>query len=311
MRRYKHIFGPVLSRRLGLSLGIDLINYKTCTLNCVYCECGRTTILTDKRDEYINTDEVIAELTDFLKNSPQLDYLTFSGSGEPTLHSRIGEIINFIKTAYPHYKIALLTNGTLFNDDKLIEEVKKVDLIIPSLDAATQEVFEKINRPTSGMRIEDIISGLIKLRENYSGLIYLEIFIAPGFNDSESEIFHIAEAAKRIRPDKIQLNSLDRPPAVKGIKKAEYKDLLKIASFFEPVAEIISKYDQRKSTLDYVDIENLILEMISRRPCTRDEIRILFDLRMKEVDSILDRLLEDKKIEIINGPRGDYFRINK
>ncbi len=311
MGKYRHIFGPVLSRRLGLSLGIDLIRHKTCTLNCVYCECGRTTILTDKRDEYINTSEIIAELSDFLKNLPHLDYLTFSGSGEPTLHSGIGEIINFIKTTYPHYKVALLTNGTLFNDDKLIEEVKRADLIIPSLDAATQEVFEKINRPASGMKIENVISGLIKLRKNYPGLIYLEIFIAPGFNDSESEISHIAEAAKRIRPDKIQLNSLDRPPAVQGIKKAEYKDLLRIASFFEPVAEIISKYDQKKSSLDYGDIENLILEMISRRPCTRDEIRILFDLRMKEVDSVLDRLLEDKKIEIINGPRGDYFRVNK
>ncbi len=307
MGRYKHIFGPVLSRRLGLSLGIDLVPYKTCSLNCVYCECGPTTLLTDERREYVKTDEVLKELADFLKNSPAIDFITFSGSGEPTLHSGIGNIIDFIKTDFPDYKIALLTNGTLFQDERVIEEVKRADLIKPSLDAVSDDVFLRINRPYRGTGPEKIIGGLVNLRERYSGQIYLEIFIVPGINDSPEEIHRLAEAAKKIRPEKIQLNALDRPPAVSGIRKAEYKDLLKIASLFEPLAEIISRYDTKQLNILPSDIEDLILQMVSRRPCTKDEIRTLFSLRIKEVDGILERLLQEGRIRIVRGPRGDYY----
>lgn len=307
MGRYRYIFGPVLSRRLGLSLGVDLVPHKTCSLNCVYCECGPTTHLTNERREFVNTKEVLEELRDFLKNSPELDYVTFSGSGEPTLHSKIGDVIEFIKSNFPKYKIALLTNGTLFSDEGVIEEVKGADLIKPSLDAVSEEVFNKINRPHNSIRVENVISGLLNLRKRFNGLIYLEVFIVPNINDSKEEIERLAEMAKRIQPDKIQLNTLDRPPAVSGIKKAEFKDLLTIASFFEPIAEIISRYDPKQLNILPSEIEEIIFQTVSRRPCTREELRALLGLRLKEVDEVLERLLLERKIKIISGPRGDYY----
>ena len=157
---YNYLFGPVPSRRLGISLGVDLVPHKTCSLNCIYCECGRTTNLTIERKAYVPTETVLAELKTFLEPKPKLDYITFSGAGEPTLHSGIGEIVKFLKTNFPNYKIALLTNGTLFYQPELIKEVKSIDLILPSLDAASDLVFRKLNRPFPKLHIETMIEEL-------------------------------------------------------------------------------------------------------------------------------------------------------
>jgi len=138
MSRYKHLFGPVNSRRLGLSLGVDLVPYKYCPLNCVYCEVQTTTHLVTKREEFFPVDEILGELDLFLRGRQQLDYITFSGAGEPTLHSGIGRIIQYIKKTYPSYKLALLTNGVLLNDPSVRAEVLPCDLVLPSLDSATQ-----------------------------------------------------------------------------------------------------------------------------------------------------------------------------
>jgi len=129
--KFKHLFGPVPSRRLGVSLGIDLVPYKTCTMDCIFCECGKTTNLTIDRKEYVPTAEILDELDAYLKQSPDLDYITFSGLGEPTLHSRIGEILNFLKQNYPRYKVAILTNGTLLFHKELRDEIKNTDIVKP------------------------------------------------------------------------------------------------------------------------------------------------------------------------------------
>lgn len=309
MRRFRHIFGPVLSRRLGLSLGLDLVEHKTCSLNCIYCECGRTTELTLVRREYVAVSEIISELSEFLNinNLPHLDYITYSGSGEPTLNTGIKDITHFIKSRYPQYKIALLTNGTLFANSLLVEEVKDTDLIIPSLDAVSRETFLKINRPHKDLEIERIVEGLVDLRSNYSGLIYLEIFVVPGINDSEEEISRLVRAAKRIMPDKIQLNSLDRPPAESGVIKADYERLLQIARCFEPVAEIVGRYNIDKGSVGSINIREMILETIRRRPVTREELRFSFSLTSEEIDEIIDPLIQSGEIKIVNGPRGEYL----
>lgn len=152
---YKHLFGPVPSRRLGMSLGIDLIPKKLCSLNCVYCEVGKTTKLTTNRLEYVKYDNVIAELKQFMGNNAKIDYITFSGSGEPTLNSRIGDILNFIKKEYPKIKTAVLTNGSLLYDKILRTEMISADVILPSLDAASQKVFEKIDKPNPSLKYEN------------------------------------------------------------------------------------------------------------------------------------------------------------
>jgi len=185
---YKHLFGPVPSRRLGMSLGIDLIPKKVCSLNCVYCEVGKTTKLTTHRLEYVKYDNVIAELLQFMSNNPKIDYFTFSGSGEPTLNSRIGDVLNFIKKEYPKIKTAVLTNGSLLYDKNLRAELLDADVILPSLDAASQDVFEKIDRPNPELNIETYIQGLVDLRKEYSGQIWLEILLLRGYNDSKEEL---------------------------------------------------------------------------------------------------------------------------
>ncbi|MBN2355464.1 radical SAM protein, partial [candidate division KSB1 bacterium] len=270
---YKYLFGPVPSRRLGISLGIDLIPPKTCSLNCIYCECGRTTKLTITRKEYVPTDEVIAELKHFLGSKPKLDYITYSGSGEPTLHSGIGRITESLKTDFPDYRIALLTNGTLFYQPGLIEEVQAIDVILPSLDAVSDDVFIKINRPLPSLKIEAIVEGLIELRKKYPGPIWLEIFIVPGLNDSDAEIEKIATVVGRIQPERIQLNTLDRPGAVAWVEPASKSVLEKIAQKLGDRAEIIAHFRKREQVASYnADVESAILQTIKRRPCTVDDL---------------------------------------
>lgn len=227
--RLKYIFGPVLSRRLGKSLGIDLIPFKTCPFDCIYCECGKTNCLTLERKEYTATSEVIAEIDGYLKYKPDLDYITFAGSGEPLLHKGIGRIIKFIKDKYPQYKIAVITNSVFFKDIKIIDSIIDANLIIPSLDAVSQEIFEVINRPAKHIKVHEIIKGLKILNSIYTGEIWLEIFIIPGINDMEEELSKFNKVITEISPDKIQLNTIDRPGTEEWISKVEKNKLRNIA----------------------------------------------------------------------------------
>jgi len=181
---YKYIFGPVPSRRLGMSLGIDLVPKKVCSLDCVYCEVGKTTQLTLERKEYLKAGKIKEELTHYFNNNPDPDFLTFSGSGEPTLNISIGDILQFVKQIRPHIPVAVLTNGTLLFDQTVRNALKEADVVLPSLDAATEDAFRKINRPPDSLKIDSYIQGLIDFRKEYKGKIWLEIFILPGYNDS-------------------------------------------------------------------------------------------------------------------------------
>lgn len=308
-KQYKYLFGPVPSRRLGISLGVDLVPHKTCSLDCVYCECGRTRQLTIERAELVPTDAVIAELKTFLAPNPQLDYITFSGAGEPTLHSGIGRITACLKENFPDYKIALLTNGTLFHDLRLIEEVQAIDLILPSLDAASDKVFRPINRPGQGLKIEAIVNGLAQLRKNFAGQIWLEIFIVPGLNDTDDEIEQLKNAIQRIEPDRVQLNTLDRPGAVAWIKPATKEQLEKIAQQLDYRAEIIANFQNRARVVSYnVDVESTILQTIQRRPCTVDDLAATLGLHPNEINKYIETLLSQKLIDANRLARGLFFK---
>lgn len=307
--KYKHLFGPVPSRRLGVSLGIDLIEHKTCNLDCVYCECGKTTNHTMERKEYVKADEVLDELRDYLKENPYLDFITFAGSGEPTLNSKIGYIIDEIKKM-TNTKIALITNGVNLNEEGIIDEIKKCDVIIPSLDALSEDVFQKINRPYKNLKIEEIKTGLLKLREKYEGDIYLEIFILDGINNTEDELFKFKEFIKKMKVEKIQLNSLDRPPVETWVKKADIEVLENIKKYFEMEnVEIVTKYKDRKLIKSYnKDIEDLIMNMLEKRPCTIEDIGNISQKSKAEINKYLDVLEKEKKIKTEFGERGIYIR---
>jgi len=308
---YKHLFGPVPSRRLGMSLGIDLIPKKVCSLNCVYCEVGKTTKLTPDRMEYVKYGRVIAELKQFMSNDPKIDYITFSGSGEPTLNSRIGDVINFIRKDYPDVKIAVLTNGTLLFDQKLRTELLQADVILPSLDAASQSAFEKINRPDSNLKIETYIQGLIDLRKEYKGNIWLEIFLLKGYNDSKDELDLLKNAILKINPDSIQLNTMDRPGTVAGLIPLSKNELQEIIDYWNLAhVEIIASAQERTSVESYSgDIETAILETIARRPCTLDDLHSFLGIHVNEINKYLGTLEANNKIETVNLERGVFYEI--
>lgn len=307
--QYKYLFGPVPSRRLGISLGVDLVPHKTCSLNCIYCECGRTTNLTIERKEYVPTDTVLAELKTFLEPAPKLDYITFSGAGEPTLHSGIGEIVKFLKTNFNDYKIALLTNGTLFYQPGLIEEVRNIDLILPSLDAASDLIFKKLNRPFHKLKIDKIIDGLIQLRKQFTGQLWLEVLIVPGLNDTEEEIKQLKSHIQRIKPDRIQLNTLDRPGTVTWVKPATKDSLEKIAHQLGSQAEIIANFRQREEVASYnADVESTILQTIKRRPCTVEDLSSTLGLHQNEINKYIETLLSRNLIRSEILERGVFFK---
>ena len=307
---YNHLFGPVPSRRLGISLGLDLVPMKTCTLNCIYCECGRTTHLTLNRKEYVPFDEVKKELSHFLSHNPRPDYITFSGSGEPTLNSIIGDVIHFIKTQTFNIPVAVLTNGTLLFQKEVRDDIKDATVVIPSLDAVTKKAFAKIVRPDPKLSIDIIIEGLIRFRKEYTGQIWLEIFIVPGINDTKEELTAIKDAIEKIRPDLVQLNTLDRPGTIQNIRSATRQELESILDFWQlDNAEIIAKPPKRKELLSYrKDAESAILETIERRPCTLQDLAELLGMHAAEVNKYLDVLEADKKIKVVKQERGFFYQ---
>lgn len=310
---YKYIFGPVPSRRLGMSLGIDLVPKKVCTLDCVYCEVGKTTRLTLERKEYIKSEKIKEELTDYFNYNPDPDYITFSGSGEPTLNLCIGEILQFVKKHRPDVPVALLTNGTLLFDKDLRTAIKDASVILPSLDAATEKVFTRINRPPPDLKIENYIQGLIDLRKEFKGKIWLEIFILPGYNDNVEELSKLKEVILKVNPDSVQLNTLDRPGTVTDLRGATRAELQKVLDFWNlSNVEIIAAAPERENIKSYrKDIETAILETISRRPCTLIDLTQILGRHINEVNKYLDVLDGENKIKTIQQERGVFYQIKE
>jgi len=307
---YKYLFGPVPSRRLGMSLGVDLVPHKTCSLDCIYCECGETTNLTVERREYVPVDDVLREIEDYFQNHPDPDYITFSGAGEPCLNSRIGEVLEYIRKRKPHVSIAVLTNGTLFDQEEVRKDLLGADLVMPSLDAALEPSFQVVNRPHASINIETYIEGLAAFRAEFKGKFALEIFILPGRNDVLEDLAALKAAAEKINPDIIQLNTLDRPGAVSGISSASRSELEDISDFFKPLSvEIIGAAPDRRSISGYRnDMESAILETIARRPCTLEDLATILSSHVNEINKYLGGLEEEGEIEPFVQERGLFYR---
>ena len=308
--KYKYLFGPVPSRRLGISLGVDLVPHKVCSLNCVYCEVGRTTNLTIEREEYIPLNDILTELKNYLNQNPNLNYITFSGAGEPLLHSGIGKVISFIKNDYPQYKLALLTNSTLLYDENVRKEILGIDLLLPSLDAVSEKVFKKLNRPNSKLDNNKIIEGLIKFRKSFKGKIWLEVFVIPGLNDTDKELELLKKTIKDIAPDQVQLNTLDRPGTESWIEPITKNRMEEIADFFKPLpVEIIAKFQSRNKIRSYQkDAEQQIMETIKRRPCTDKDLSEMLGIHINEINKYLSELLHEGSVTSQQLDRGTFFR---
>ena len=310
---YKYLFGPVPSRRLGMSLGVDLVPHKVCSFDCVYCECGATTKLTTARKEYIKYDKVITELEHYFENNKEPDYITFSGSGEPTLNSRIGDIISFIKEKKTHIPLAVLTNGTLLNNKQVRTELMNADVVLPSLDVATNESLQKLNKPGKNFSVEEYIQGIADFSKEFKGKIWLEVLIIPDYNDSKKDLDQLKKAILRINPTSVQLNTLDRPGVIHDLRAASRLELEQIAKYWDlDNIELIASAPNRKEIESYrKDIETAILETLYRRPCTLTDIVQILGSHINEVNKYLDVLEADKKIEIVLQERGLFYKIVK
>jgi len=256
-----YLFGPVLSRRLGLSMGVDLLKYKTCNLDCVYCELGRTACKTSCRDRFVPRQKVLKEIE--LRRGEPFDHLTFAGSGEPTLSLDLGEIVAQARKIVDS-PVAVITNSTLLSSPSVRKEVAAADIVLPSLDAASQKAFLAVNRPAPGLTAAEMIAGLKDFRKEFSGEIWLEVMLVKGMNDEEA--VEIARAAESTEPDRIQLNTVVRTPAepVEALSEEEMQRMLEIF----PGAELIPDWDWSVPAR----IRDRLIDQLLARPSTLEEI---------------------------------------
>ena len=301
-----YIYGPVPSRRLGFSLGIDILPFKTCTLDCIYCQLGSTLQKTVQGREYFESDRVLAQIERALSSGQRIDYITFSGSGEPTLNTSLGKLIRKIKkiTDIP---VAVLTNSTLLTDANVRKQLRAADLIVPSLDAATQDVFVKVNRPHVSLKIEEIIAGLKKFRQEFKGQIWLEIMLIKGINDSPEHIKKLKAAIREIGPDKIQLNTVIRPPAEAHAKALSLKELEKIQKKLGTECEIIAAFRGSEQLPQIENLEQKILSMVHRRPVTLSDISASLGKHRDEILKFLNILTQKNKIKSVIHKKKTYY----
>lgn len=277
-------------------MGVDIVPLKTCTLDCVYCQLSKTTKSSVERKDYVSPEPILVELKQRLSQGLRADFITISGSGEPTLNSRLGQIIDRIKkiTDIP---VAILTNGTLLYREDVRADCCRADVVLPSFDTGDEQTFQKINRPHKDISIEKLISGLCTFRKEFAGQIWLEIFLIEGFNTDNEQIAKIKAAIERIQPDKVQLNTAVRPTAEPGIKKLTPEKLKSIAEKLSEKAEVIADFSPGQQIEDITKLhlatnqkaENL-LSMLKRRPCSLDDICSSLRLSHAEALDYISRL---------------------
>jgi wyosine [tRNA(Phe)-imidazoG37] synthetase (radical SAM superfamily) len=290
-----HTFGPVPSRRLGLSLGIDIVPMKTCTLSCRYCQIGTAPETMVERREYVSSDDVVRDVGAALEHGPRPDWLTFSGSGEPTLNLMIGDIIRRCK-ALADIPVCVITNGTLLSDPTVRADIADADAVMPSLDAARQETFERICRPHRSLAVADIIEGLVAFRAGYSGRIWLEILFVKGINDGPDDVAALKAAVNRIGPDTVQLNTVARPPAESDAMPVDRDWLEHVCDMFGSRAEIIAPARAGSTALRAAD-SDAVLEYLARRPGTLDDLASALAMDPDDVERTLNKLAAAGTVE--------------
>ncbi|RKY27331.1 MAG: radical SAM protein [Planctomycetota bacterium] len=287
MTETRYIFGPVPSRRLGRSLGVDLVPFKTCSYDCIYCQLGRTTNKTVERRQWVPLGDVLAELKHKLTTKP--DYITLSGSGEPTHYSRLDELIAGIGSM-TDVPVAVLTNGSLLWRKEVRDQLMAADLIIPSLDAGDSAMFQAVNRPDKNISFEQMLDGLIAMREEYQGEYWLEVFLLAGHTAIESEARKIIDCVRRINPDRVQLNTATRPTAEDFATMVCFEEMANLAAKFDPPAEVIADYRGVHSQSDFQAGRESVLELLQRRPCSLEDIARGLGMHRNEVVKYIEEL---------------------
>jgi wyosine [tRNA(Phe)-imidazoG37] synthetase (radical SAM superfamily) len=284
-----YIFGPVPSRRLGLSLGVDLIPPKTCSYDCLYCQIGKTTCKVIDPAVYVPVEAVITELDKTLaKVTP--DFVTFSGSGEPTLHAELGRLIAYVKEK-TSARVAVLTNGSLLYRPEVRGGLLKADMVMPTLSTVREEVFRAIHQPHEDLVLSRIIEGLRSLRKSYRGQLFLEVMLLAGFNDGPEDIEALRQVILGIAPDKVQLNTVVRPPVDAKAGPLDRKKLEDIKRVFGECAEIIATAPIKEKQHFQGPLGVAVLEMARRRPVTVEDVAGALDAPLREVEEAVNALV--------------------
>jgi len=306
MKKYKHLFGPLMSRRFGRSLGIDLCPMKTCSYDCIFCQLGRTKETSCKRDEFFPLEEICKEITHWLKVDGNAEYITLAGSGEPTLYSRFGELVDFIhsKTDIP---VLLLSNGSLFWQAEVREAAEKIDVVKLSMSVWNQNLFDRINRPARKITFERMINGEIEFRKQYKGKLILEVFLMDEINATLPDVRKIAQFAKQIKPDTIHLNTVTRPAAEDFAHSVAKTEMEQFSAIFTPNAKIPPEISGTPLLNKDID-EEKILDLIRRRPVTLKQLADTFGAHPNEIAKITGKFLRDGKIIIKNEHEENYFK---
>ncbi|NOR15548.1 MAG: radical SAM protein [Candidatus Aminicenantes bacterium] len=301
-----HIYGPVPSRRLGYSLGVDILPFKTCTLDCIYCQLGRSSQKDIKRKSYFCPDEILDQIKEAVEPGQRIDYITFSGSGEPTLNTILGPLIREIKKL-TNIPVAVLTNSSLLMKAEVREALKKADLVVPSLDAVTQDIFTRINRPHVSLNVKDMIQGLQVFRQEFSGKMWLEVMLVKGLNDSPELIQKLKETIALIKPHKVQLNTVVRPPAEGFAQPLDQERMEEIRGQLGDIAEIVVDFPKQEQNPRDKNIQKTILAYLKRRPATLADLTTSLGIHNNEVIKYLDRLRKDGKIRVVHHTDQKYY----
>ena len=275
---FKHVFGPVPSRRLGVSLGVDLVTPKSCNMNCVFCECGATRELKLKRESFKDIDEVKNEILEAIR-IVKPDYITFSGSGEPTLSKDLGKIIEWIKSNL-EIKVCVITNSLLLEDNEVVKELEKADLIMPTLNSVDNLIFKKINRPSAQIDVSQVMRGLENLSKKYKGKIYIESFIIEGLNDSNEHTEKMVAFLKNINFTKLQLNTLDRPGTENWVQPASYETMQRLKNKYLELGisnvEIVKEMKELDKKIEVN--EELLKNMKEKREYSEKDLKKIFKI---------------------------------
>ncbi len=311
MPSYRHLFGPVPSRRLGRSLGIDLVPHKICSFDCVFCQLGRTPATTLERKEYVDVGAVLDELRSWIDSGGTADFLTLAGGGEPTLHSRFGDVIAALGDMCEIPRV-LLSNGSLFHLDAVRRGAAPAEVVKVSLSAWNQSCFEAVNRPHPGIAFGRVLDGLRRFRDMFSGSLWVEVFVVPGVNDSPEVVQRIASVVGGLRPARVHLNTAVRPAADPGVGAVSWKSLERLRGLFTPVAELAVSHGGHESAERSGGVDpNDIADIVTRHPATAEELGEILGLDSGRVEHMLAPLCRSGRIRTEERGDGVYYRVGE
>lgn len=297
----KHVFGPVPSRRLGLSLGIDTIPLKTCNWNCVYCQLGRSVPLTNERREYFPSQEILDDITAALQaHQPgQIDWVTFVGSGEPLLHSGLGWLIRQVKNL-TDLPVAVITNGSLLYLPEVRQELLAADAVLPTLDAGTPELYVEINRPHPEITFNRLLEGLQAFRQEYTGRLWIEVMLVQGLNDHPQALWEIAKRLQQIKPDAVHINLPTRPPAETWVQPPNSESLMQALAILGNIAEVVHPAEGSFDLSGYDNLTDAVIGIITRHPMRQEELERTLDCWSPgQVNQTLQELLSSGRAQVV------------